>query len=332
MLMRSHLGVLFALVAACSSSGSPDDDNDGDNQGSADAGDQQQSPDAAAVVEQTCVAELNAGYHEVDCNGIKFNFNVPTQCEQKACGLIFDVHGRTMSGDQENNNTKLRELGAANDFIVVQPNGNPAPPQSGWSEADDDEVYSFMQQVIARWDVDQNRVHMTGFSQGGYMTWRFICKHADVLASAAPAAAAQGCIDANVGCVLEPGKPSTQVDILYMHGRDDAIVSYNCAEPQRDSVVNSFGMGAPEVVAGDDKYEWTRYTSPQATTFEFIAHRYKSSQFLLKGHCFPGSDDDGDEPGQLFSFKCNDQTAFNWGEEVIKFFMAHPRTTGLGGP
>ncbi|GIS33212.1 MAG: hypothetical protein Ct9H90mP4_11260 [Gammaproteobacteria bacterium] len=34
----------------------------------------------------------------------------------------------------------------------------------------------------------EERIHITGFSQGGYMSWRFICKYSDVLASAGPLA------------------------------------------------------------------------------------------------------------------------------------------------
>jgi len=30
-------------------------------------------------------------------------------------------------------------------------------------------------------------------------------------------------------------------------------------------------------------------------------------------------------PDQIMSFGCNDQTSFNWGEEVMKFFIAHPK-------
>lgn len=36
------------------------------------------------------------------------------------------------------------------------------------------------------WQIDPMRIHMTGFSQGGALSWRFICDHADVLASVAP--------------------------------------------------------------------------------------------------------------------------------------------------
>jgi hypothetical protein len=31
------------------------------------------------------------------------------------------------------------------------------------------------------------------------------------------------------------------------------------------------------------------------------------------------------QPDQLMSFGCTDKCDFNWGEEVIEFFMAHPK-------
>ena len=41
-------------------------------------------------------------------------------------------------------------------------------------------------------DVDENRLHMTGFSQGSMMTLWFMCVYSDEFASFAPTAAAGG--------------------------------------------------------------------------------------------------------------------------------------------
>jgi len=39
-----------------------------------------------------------------------------------------------------------------------------------------------------------------------------------------------------------------------------------------------------------------------------------------------GSNDlDGGAPGQLFGFACQPPNSFVWGDEVMKFFLAHPR-------
>jgi hypothetical protein len=46
---------------------------------------------------------------------------------------------------------------------------------------------------------------------------------------------------------------------------------------------------------------------------------------LLKGHCYAGSRDDELEKWQFLGFGCEPPNAFNWGEEVMKFFLAHPK-------
>jgi hypothetical protein len=46
----------------------------------------------------------------------------------------------------------------------------------------------------------------------------------------------------------------------------------------------------------------------------------------IMGRCYPGSDDwVASEPDQLMAFGCSAPTAFHWGEEAIRFFMAHPK-------
>ena len=82
-------------------------------------------------------------------------------------------------------------------------------------------------------------------------------------------------------------------------------------------------MQQDSVVESDSSHQWTRYKNAKGTVFEFIQHDY-TGVALLGGHCYPGSTDPGGETGQLFSFKCDQTAAFNWGEAVMQFFLAHP--------
>jgi len=43
------------------------------------------------------------------------------------------------------------------------------------------------------------------------------------------------------------------------------------------------------------------------------------------GHCFPGSTDPGTQPGQLFSFKCQQPASFVWGTEARETSTASQR-------
>lgn len=272
-----------------------------------------------------CITDVAPGHHSVECDGLTFEIEVPEACVQQPCGMIFDVHGFTMSAQMQDANTGMRALGQTHGFIVVQPSANPAPPAASWNpDVDDDKVFAFMQRVATVWDVDPDRWHFTGFSQGGFMSWRFICDHADVLASVAPAAA---CGDGGAfeDCSFTGDQvPSEPIDVLYLHGTTDALVGYGCAEPRVAAVVEHFGLGPAQMVQQDDTHRWTRHEG-DAMVLEFVSHDYAATSPILGGHCYPGSTDPGDAPGQLFPFGCVEPNAFVWGEVAMQFFRDHPR-------
>lgn len=275
-----------------------------------------------------CITDTSAGLHSFSCDGFVYDVNVPAACGSCSCGLVADVHGLSMNGQMEDDNTNLRKLGERYGYIVVQPNANPAPPLSSWQPATDDaKVFAFIQLAVDTLHADPKRVHMTGFSEGGYMTYRFLCDHADYFASVAPAAGAGCSFGGDAGMWGSSATPTRQIPVLAVNGTKDALVSFTgVATPQRDAVVSGWHMGSGTVIAGDSTFQRTRYKSPSGNVFEFIQHDYTSSQSLTKGHCFPGSNDlDGGVPGQVFGFACQPPNSFVWGDEVMKFFVEHPK-------
>ena len=334
--MIRHLVAGIAVLAACGSSpgGEPVDDASSIDLPMPDA-----PTDTPVTVDDPCLPNPGAGHRSYACNGLQFEVEVPAACVGGGCGLILDVHGLTMSAAMEDANSQLRARGSAAGFVVVQPSATPAPPQSSWGESDEPKVFDFLTRARAVYAIDPDRVHMTGFSQGGFMTWRFLCAHADVFASVAPAAAASNC--AVVGnpagapaCSFTGAEmPSRRVPILYMHGRaDDNYIPFQCAQPQVDAIVSAWGLTAQGVVASSPTYTRARWSDDTDTVVELLAHDYSSTAQVpfvsaseLQGHCFPGSTDPGTQPGQLFSFKCQQPASFVWGAEVVDFFVAHPR-------
>jgi hypothetical protein len=280
-----------------------------------------------APIPDDCIDDVAAGAHVYACDDLTFDVEIPAACLQEACGLIVDVHGFTMSGQMQDANTNMRALGSERGYIVMQPNATPAPPGASWTPGvDDDKVFAFMMRLATAFHVDDRRLHFTGFSQGGAMSWRFACAHSDVLASVAPAAACSDGGGVLQDCAFMGDEvPAEPLPILYMHGTTDALVAFDCAPPRRDAVVAAFGLGEEQVVAEDEGHRWTRHEGRDRGLLEFIEHDYAAASPLLGGHCYPGSDDPGDAPGQLFPFKCEDESAFVWGEVAIDFFDAHPR-------
>jgi hypothetical protein len=289
--------------------------------GSASPEDAQPASDAGAdgVAPSGCIDDVSAGDHVYTCDGLKYDTRVPAACARGGCGIVLDVHGATMSARMEDANTNMRSIGAREGYVVVQPNASGTPPNAVWNPPSDyPKVWAFFELAIKVFAIDRKRVHMTGFSQGGRMTFTFLCQHADVIASAAPAAET-GCSETELRAAKR------EVPILYMHGREDALINFNAAAiPQRNAVVSAWSMGSPTTVGSDANYAWSRYTNAKGTVFEFLEHGYTAPPIVIKGHCYPGSTDPGGAPGQLFSFACTPPSAFVWGEEVMKFFKAHP--------
>ncbi len=64
-------------------------------------------------------------------------------------------------------------------FIVVSPQSD----EGGW---DPDALNALLDEVIAQYHVDEERVYVTGFSMGGFGTWTLAEAHPERFAAIAP--------------------------------------------------------------------------------------------------------------------------------------------------
>lgn len=296
------------------------------------------TPDAG-VGPVGCVTTTTAGHHAFACDAITYEVEIPATCTAGGCGVVFDVHGATMTAAAEDKSTGLRAAATALNYIVVQPTAPLLFLARSWTPSiDDPKVWTFLQQLVTALVVNPKKIHFTGFSQGGAMTWRMLCAHADVLASIAPVAAADGqslspsAPPFVLDCPFTTlSRPSTQVPILQMHGTADGLVPFSKGQQQRDAVISAWSLTGPTTVASDAKFAHTRYVSPSGTVMEFIQHDYAAPGSLLLvnlgGHCLPGGADlppNGTLSTTLY-FSCVQPNAFVWGQQVMQFFVAHPK-------
>jgi hypothetical protein len=287
------------------------------------------------------VTDVTPGSHELPCDGTTHVVTVSEECTKVACGVIVDVHGGSMSADMEDKNTSMRVLGPMHGYIVIQPNASPNDLLAGErifvAGMDDDRVMHILMDVIAAFHVDQKRIHMMGFSEGGFMTWRWICGHSDLLASAAPAAAGWNCtvlpITEEVGCQFSgTDVPKQHIPTLYMQGSMDMLMDPQCVFSWLSSnVYPTLSLDMGNKIAGDSTFERTRFLDPDKVPFELIRHEYSTDATFfgvaVGGHCYPGSTDfDVTLPGQLMGFGCKNMCSFTWAEEVVRFFMEHPKS------
>lgn len=236
---------------------------------------------------------------------ITYNVSVPAVCLEKRCGLIVDVHGWTMNGDIQESNTGIAAVGRQKGFIVVQPSSH----DTSWGPLRHAAVADFMELAIDVWRVDPRRVHVTGFSLGGVMSWWFRCNRADLVASVAP-----------TGFTGEPCTNGARpVPALYIQGYDDWAVTEEDVTATIDGMVATHGLGAG-VVLDEAPGEWvhTRYSNGSGFIFETVRHHHRTAEENLAGHCIIGSLD----PASIYG--CDQPSTFVHGAEIVDFFLANP--------
>jgi polyhydroxybutyrate depolymerase len=287
-------------------------------------------------VPDDCVREVTPGLHTLTCGGeVTFTYNVPPICTQRSCGLIVDVHGFCMNANQLDENTHLRALGERHGFIVVQPTA-PGGLIPEWTPKQDPEIHAFVDRMVEAFHVNERRIHVTGYSQGGSMTWRFICESQPRYASFAPSNGGPTCDnfpDPGYTC-LASGQdiPDRQAPVLYQHGRFDVRAPFACAERNRDELVRGWNLSLAGILAEDELHSRTRYVGESGVVFEFVEHGYRAQGDLLTalqvdGHCVPGGTQLSPWPETFCPvyLSCDGEPAYRWGEEVIDFFIRHPK-------
>lgn len=147
--------------------------------------------------------------------------------------LVVMLHGYTASGDLEEVYLQLTPLADSRGFLYAHPDGTvDLANQHFWNATDaccnlngstvDDSTYlsTVIKQISAKYSVDPKRVYLVGHSNGGFMSHRMACDHADQIAAIASLAGAQW-------NDLAKCKPTVPVSVLQIHGTADAVIAYN---------------------------------------------------------------------------------------------------------
>jgi poly(3-hydroxybutyrate) depolymerase len=258
-----------------------------------------------------CITSTIPGDHSFTCESMPVYAHIPAVCPQAGCGLILEIHGDGGTGPLQDAHLKLADLGEKNGYILLAPTGGGFPPT-------DDALFRMVRQFADVLKVNPKKIHATGFSRGGFAVWRLACDHADVFASVAPAAAGVG-LPGETSCFSSGVQPSRRFPILLMIGLADRNVPVDTQTAMRDLVVSRWGLSGPEKVSGDSNYTHNRWAGRDGGLFELFEHRYEMPRG--GGHCVPGSTAVN---ARQYPYGCQGPNAFNWGEEVMRFFQAHP--------
>lgn len=132
--------------------------------------------------------------------------------------LILFLHGAGERGSGGDDLSKATVIGfpkfaASNhiDALLVAPQ---CPRDTFWA-AKVESILAFIEQLKAEFDIDEDRVYLTGLSMGGYGTWFTAMARPDLFAAIAPVC----------GGGMAWNAPVLTMPVWAFHGADDPIVS-----------------------------------------------------------------------------------------------------------
>jgi polyhydroxybutyrate depolymerase len=139
---------------------------------------------------------------------------------RKALPVVLDLHGYGVSAVQMVETTQLGTYGNRDGFITITPQvtGRSVPY---WQTGDKSKDVAFLRGVLAKVTsslcVDQNRIFITGYSNGAIMASVLACVDSAQVAAIAPVAG-----------VANPAHctPSHPVPVVAFHGTADPLVQY----------------------------------------------------------------------------------------------------------
>lgn len=104
--------------------------------------------------------------------------------------VVFFVHGAGGSGANFQREIRADATADREKFIAVYPSASATGAGGTWSDMRGTEHMPFFLAVIeslnTRYQIDRSRIYVTGFSQGGFISFGAACKYSDVFAAVAP--------------------------------------------------------------------------------------------------------------------------------------------------
>merc|ERR1719498_44732 len=129
--------------------------------------------------------------HNFKCKNIEYSITIPSQCVlgDVKCGLIMDIHGWGMTSKMQEAADYIDKY--ADNYIYIRPSEADFAHFADWSKSgweDLKNLENFLREAVKVYDkvLDRNRIHVAGFSQGGFLSYNLLCRASDVICSIAP--------------------------------------------------------------------------------------------------------------------------------------------------
>jgi len=256
--------------------------------------------------------------------------------KEKAAGnpLVLALHGGGGKGSGMNKLSGFDDVSDERGFVVVYPDG----VDKQWNDGRDDFhlnndindvkfISCLIDTLKVLYNIDSNRVYVTGISNGGIMSFRLACELSNKIAAFAPVAASMP-LNPSYDC-----KPVRPVPMMLIFGEDDPLIPFGGG----DISILGLSKRGKVIPVNESVNYWVKFngsnTIPEETTIDkaddetsVVKKVYSASvggaevQFWLVkggGHCWPGG-------FQYLPKLIIGRTSkeFNATEEIWKFFSA----------
>ena len=143
--------------------------------------------------------------------------------------MMINFHGFSYTASEYMKYADMRSIAESNEFILVYPQGSCSDGLSHWnpcprggdnkSTADDlGFIQAMINDISTQYNIDQERIYATGYSNGGMMAYGLAHHKSDLIAAIA-------CVS---GIMLDCfGSTSHPMPILHLHGTSDNDLPYN---------------------------------------------------------------------------------------------------------
>ena len=180
---------------------------------------------------QTIIDSVKINQPTSPLQGRDYNFYIPSSYTgDNAVPLVIALHPRGSNGNNFEFLTGFSQLAQNEKFIVVYPNATGEPSQ--WNEGlghtpstldinDVEFISTLIDEFIINYNIDTNRVYITGFSTGSLMAHLLAVK----LSTKITAIGAVAVHPTNP--ILNMFPPEKLISILHFYMLDDQSVSYN---------------------------------------------------------------------------------------------------------
>lgn len=155
-----------------------------------------------------------------------YNYFVPSAWSPSdQLPLLFVLHGLTQTGSGVMEITNFNELAENENFIACYPSGQ----NNAWnanmnvsvSSANDLAfIESLVSQFTDEYNIDESRIYLAGFSNGGFMGFKMLCESEICFAGLASVSGSMS------DSVFNSCMPTSSTSILQIHGTSDLVVPY----------------------------------------------------------------------------------------------------------